>query len=236
MKKTKLFFDTEFTGLHKGTTLISIGIVSNCGKTFYAELNDYDESQVNDWIRDNVIKNLLFAPPLDGQDEHYMTSRSATNDTPNNIYLGYDLQTRCNTKSLKSDLTAWISQFSTEEGSIEIIADVNHYDWVLFCDIFGGAFDVPKSIYYIPLDLATFMWARGLDNDFDREELIENLIGNVRLPFTNKYPEQMDDIPKHNSLWDAYVTKACFEKVSNMTYDSEGEEWLFEPLSVDELK
>jgi DNA polymerase III epsilon subunit-like protein len=36
MKKTKIFFDTEFTGLHQKTTLISIGLVSECGKTFYA--------------------------------------------------------------------------------------------------------------------------------------------------------------------------------------------------------
>ena len=31
MKTTKVFFDTEFTGLHQGTTLISIGLVSECG-------------------------------------------------------------------------------------------------------------------------------------------------------------------------------------------------------------
>lgn len=50
-----LFFDTEFTGLHQNTTLISIGIVSECGKTFYAECLDFDESQVNEWIRENVL-------------------------------------------------------------------------------------------------------------------------------------------------------------------------------------
>ena len=40
MSKTKIFFDTEFTGLHQNTTLISIGLVSECGKSFYAELVD----------------------------------------------------------------------------------------------------------------------------------------------------------------------------------------------------
>ena len=51
----KIFFDCEFTGLHKNTTLISIGLISDCGKTFYAEFTDY---QVDDWIRDNVISKL----------------------------------------------------------------------------------------------------------------------------------------------------------------------------------
>ena len=41
----KVWFDTEFTGLHKNTTLISIGLVTENGKTFYAEFTDYDESQ-----------------------------------------------------------------------------------------------------------------------------------------------------------------------------------------------
>jgi len=54
----KVFFDTEFTGLHKNTTLISIGMVSEDGKEFYAELNDYDQSQIDDWLRSNVIANL----------------------------------------------------------------------------------------------------------------------------------------------------------------------------------
>ena len=56
----KIFFDTEFTGLHKGTELISIGMVDEVGRTFYAEFNDYDKNQIEDWIEDNVISNLLF--------------------------------------------------------------------------------------------------------------------------------------------------------------------------------
>lgn len=52
----KVFFDTEFTGLHKNTTLISLGCVDENGRTFYAEFTDYDKSQVDDWINENVIK------------------------------------------------------------------------------------------------------------------------------------------------------------------------------------
>ena len=56
----KIFFDTEFTGLHKNTTLISIGLFDENGRNFYAEFNDYDESQCDDWIQDNVIKYLAY--------------------------------------------------------------------------------------------------------------------------------------------------------------------------------
>ena len=59
----KLFFDTEFTGLHKDTTLVSIGIVSDCGRTFYAESTDYDEKQIDNWIHDNVMNRLRYLNP-----------------------------------------------------------------------------------------------------------------------------------------------------------------------------
>ena len=55
----KVFFDTEFTGLRKDTTIISIGLVSDNYKKFYAEFTDYDKDQVDDWIKDNVINNLI---------------------------------------------------------------------------------------------------------------------------------------------------------------------------------
>ena len=51
----KIYFDTEFTGLHKDTTLISIGLVSECGKTFYGECYDYDENQID------TVKNALLS-------------------------------------------------------------------------------------------------------------------------------------------------------------------------------
>ena len=54
----KVFFDTEFTGLHANTTLMSIGLVDEEGRTFYAELNDYDKSQVDEWLENNVVANF----------------------------------------------------------------------------------------------------------------------------------------------------------------------------------
>ena len=55
---TKLYFDTEFTGLHKDTSLISIGIIDEYGNKFYGEITDYNKTQVDKWIQENVIYNL----------------------------------------------------------------------------------------------------------------------------------------------------------------------------------
>ena len=59
-----LFYDFEMTGLHKNTTPISLGIVSEDGKKFYAEFVDFDFNQVNDWITKNVLDNLFLKKTL----------------------------------------------------------------------------------------------------------------------------------------------------------------------------
>lgn len=64
MKRTKVFMDCEFTGLHQGTTLISIGMIAEDGRELYCELNDYDKTQIDDWLKDNVIANLHNTNPI----------------------------------------------------------------------------------------------------------------------------------------------------------------------------
>ena len=54
----KVFFDTEFTRAGQNTTLISIGLVSEDNDELYIEFNDYDKSQVDTWLKKNIL-NLL---------------------------------------------------------------------------------------------------------------------------------------------------------------------------------
>lgn len=179
--KTKVFFDTEFTGLHQNTTLISIGLISECGKTFYAELTDYDKTQIDDWLQKNVINNLKFHTEL-GTSVWW-------NEGMNTEMFG-------DTKMTKMLLQKWLEQF----GEVEIWSDCLSYDWVLFNQIFGHAFSIPKNVYYIPFDICTLFYAKGIDPDISREEfsgLTENSV-------------------KHNALWDAKVIRACFNKLQDI--------------------
>lgn len=176
--KTKIFFDTEFTGLHQNTTLISIGLVSECGKTFYAELNDYDTSQIDEWLQKNVIDNLS---------NQWMLNNSCEGTE--------NVKCNCDTKLLNLYLSQWLSQFE----SVEMWSDCLSYDWVLFNQIFGHAFNIPKNVYYIPFDICTMFKLKNIDPDISRE----------------KYGcgEVYSEMPKHNALWDARVIKMCYEKL-----------------------
>lgn len=82
---------------------------------------------------------------------------------------------------------------------IEIWSDCLAYDWVLFCELWGGALKVPDEIYYIPFDLSTLFWIIGEDPDVNREA------------FAGLSTSEAD---KHNALSDARVIRACYRKCS----------------------
>lgn len=189
MKTTKVFFDTEFTGLHKNTTLISIGLISECGKVFYAELTDYDRNQINDWLQKSVIDNLYLEKPHTPSAEARINYKEFK-DKGNVTYCG-------DNSHLAETLQDWLNQFE----QVEIWSDCLAYDWVLFCNIFGDAFSIPKNVYYIPFDLCTLLMVKGINPDVNREEF--SGLGNS--------PETA----KHNALWDAKVIKACYDKLMN---------------------
>ena len=186
-----IFFDTEFTGLHKYTTLISLGMVDENGRTFYAEFFDYDEDQVNDWIKENVIANLKFA-----------TNSFKIPDI--NFGSSDNIEMKANKKIVKEYLTKWLSAYD----DVQFVSDVCHYDMVLLIDIFGGAFDLPCNInpacHDINQDIARYYNFSEIEAfDYSREKILENRYISI-------------DGYKHNSLYDAKVIKAIYESICQL--------------------
>lgn len=176
----KIFFDTEFTGLRKDTSLISIGLISENGQTFYAEMAGIKTDNLDDWIKENVLPGLRFgreysSRPTVDLDHHAMKASS---------------------EQIRDDLTEWLSQFE----KVEIWSDCLAYDWVLFCDLYGSALNIPENVYYIPFDLSTLLKIKGVDPDVNREEYSGITTGH-----------------KHNALHDAKVIRACYNRL--MTAD-----------------
>ena len=187
----KIFFDTEFTGLHKNTTLISIGLVDENGRTFYAEFSDYDESQCDEWIHENVIKHLKWSK--EGPIENF-----GNYDDINHIEMYGDKN------YVKIQLEQWLSQYD----KVELVSDCCHYDMVLFIDIFGGAFDIPKQVnpacHDINQDIATYYKISEREAfDVSREDILSS----------NNFIVD-EEIMKHNALFDAQVIKAIYSIIN----------------------
>ena len=150
----RIFFDTEFTGLRKNTTLVSIGMVDELGNTFYAELTDYNKKQCDEWIQENVIQHLHLQEK--GWDDN-----------------GRDVTVKGNKKYVREQLTQWLAAYDY----VELVADVCAHDMVLFIDLFENAFSLPRHVcpacYDICQDIALW-YGINMYEAFDksREEMI----------------------------------------------------------------
>ena len=146
----RVFLDTEFTGLHKKTTLLSIALITEDGKAFYREMSDYaHDKNITGWIKDNVMPNLTWQSP---------DPATADAGARNTITMF----------QLRDQLEEWFETTVGVEEGIEIWTDTGAYDWVLFNSIWGNALNKPDYIHYIPGDIATFFRVLGLDPDTDR--------------------------------------------------------------------
>ena len=181
-KITFLYLDTEFTGLHQTTSLLSIALVADSGESFYAEFTDYSKAAISPWIQDNVLNNFILqadaSPTLKGK--HW--------------------RLKANSKKIQNALHKFIERF----GIIVIWADHVAYDWVLFCELFGGALHLPTNIQYMPMDLPTAFYINGINPDINRAKFV----GKKAI---KKFPKLA--IKRHNALYDAYLLMACVKKI-----------------------
>lgn len=104
-----LFFDMEFTRLSQDTMPISLGIISEDGRQFYAEFTDFNERECDQWVKSEVLENLY-------------TYNKNVYDAPyiENFHVGA-------ISDIRKALIIWLNQFD----DIQFVSDVCHYDFVL---------------------------------------------------------------------------------------------------------
>lgn len=195
MAKTKLFLDVEFTGLHKLTTLISIALVAEDGKKYYAEFTDFDKYQIDDFLRQHVLSKRTLA--------EYDFERDYDPNADLVLVKG-DIDT------VYATMLRWLEQY--KEHGVEMWGDLLAYDWVLFISIFGNGLNLPKFIDYIPMDLCTALKLYGEDKDVNREVFAYG----EEIAEANKGK-------KHNSLYDAETSLEVFKRLVEKTKPKEEE-------------
>jgi hypothetical protein len=178
----RLFFDSEFTGLSQSARLISLAFSSESGEEFYAEFSDCEPGRCEDWVREHVLAHTRWlargeAGPL-WREEGGLS-----------LCLG-------GAAFVRERLAEWLGRFP----AVQVWADCPAWDWVLFCELFGGALHIPRQVFYLPLDLATLFHCAGLCPDTPRAAFAGlEARGGVECP--------------HNALWDARVAKACHARL-----------------------
>ncbi len=119
----KYFLDTEFYEQPQSLKLISIGIVAEDGREFYAENFDFAWEEVprDHWLQENVLPHL---------------SNKITKDFFAPLHIpAYRY------KDIGAAILKWIG----DDEDPEFWGYFADYDWVLFCWLFGTMMDLPKS-------------------------------------------------------------------------------------------
>lgn len=124
----KYFIDSEFSEDGRTIDLISLAIIREDGREFYAESSDVIVGTVNPWVRENVIPQLWSRQPE--KSEFNLWSRDGG--------IGGLL----NRKAIASLALGFVAESSEKP---EFWGYYSAYDWVVFCQLFGAMIDLPKG-------------------------------------------------------------------------------------------
>ena len=147
-----VFFDTEFTGEHWKTTLVSIGMVNMEGDELYITLNDYDQTQVSEWLQENVLSKIDSARSVDRE-----TAYRQISDWLLNYSQGGEIRLCSAGKGADMLLLFELWEFSERDTSQD----------------FHSLHDLPECISHCAhLDLNTMFLIAGNEVPSDREKFL----------------------------------------------------------------
>lgn len=209
----KYFLDTEFIeGFHKPLfgkrrhfiDLISIGIVREDGREYYAISNEFNPNDADKWVKENVISKLP-RKSVNWSDQGGDGPRAISESLlykPNSVIANeVRLFFGCYEDSL----------FWRAPPCIEVYGYYSDYDWVLLCSLFGRMIDLPKGFPMFCIDLK-----QELDNRIARSEIraIGYEAAVTRIKNHAEYPQQQDE---HNALSDAIWNKKLYDFIKQLS-------------------
>lgn len=141
----RYWLDTEFIEDGKTIDLISIGIVAEDGREYYAISTEFNAYKASQWVKDNVLSQL----------------------PARNVNLSdWSVSPRIKQESLAWKSRKMIAQevikFIGEDSKPEFWGYYADYDWVVFCWLFGTMMDLPKGFPMYCRDIK--QWCDTLGN------------------------------------------------------------------------
>ena len=158
----KYYLDTEFIEDGETIDLISIGIVADDEREYYAISTDFDPRRASQWVKDNVLSKLPFrhpASPTQGGSPRAWEESLAWK--PRHLirdevaeFLGYTPDvTWYQRRGLARVLDSFFPlkpkiefELRLSASTPEIWADYASYDWIALCQLFGTMMDLPKGM------------------------------------------------------------------------------------------
>jgi 3'-5' exoribonuclease-like protein len=136
----KIYYDTEF--IEDGSTidLVSIGMVAEDGREFYAVSAEFDQRKLlsNSWLRENVWPSLPTTEPRqyrDGLPPHGHLDADHPDVRP------------------RAQIARAVADFIQATPDVELWAWYGAYDHVALCQLWGRMIDLPEGVPMFTCDL-----------------------------------------------------------------------------------
>lgn len=143
MDRMKYFYDTEFHEDGVTIDLISIGIVCEDGRTYYAVSEDADYFRIrqNSWLMDNVMSSIPY-------ETRRVRGKRLTTIAP----VGDSVKSR---KEIRDEVIEFVG-----EDNPEFWAWYGAYDHVALCQLFGKMIDLPSNFPMFTRDIRQYWEAK----------------------------------------------------------------------------
>lgn len=132
------FYDTEFIEDGKTIDLISIGIVAEDGRSYYAISAEFNATKASQWVKDNVLAHL---PPRN-------LNPSDLSVSPNQREQWLCWKSR---DAIRQDLLTFCDP--VKYGKPQFWGYYADYDHVALCQLFGTMMDLPKGWPMYSMDI-----------------------------------------------------------------------------------
>ena len=129
----KYFYDCEFIEDGRTIDLVSLGVVAEDGREFYAVSTEFDPDAAGRWVRKHVLPKL-----------------------PNPSSSAWMSRAR-----LRDELFEFLTRPGSSAGSIELWAWVGAYDHVAVCQLWGAMPALPAEMPRFTRDVRQFWESAG---------------------------------------------------------------------------
>lgn len=222
----------NFNKKYHSVQLISIGIVAEDGREYYAVSNEFNPRDASEWVKDNVLLPIYFESVHGDMRNHaQFNTRKNSGITwgcgKSNKQIADEILEFCTEDPIGiSKANHYNIDYSNR--NIQFYAYYADYDWVVFCSLFGTMMNLPKGFPMYCRDLKQMLDDKV--SDFGNTHLIKfEFAGNkmeMKDVMTNDFNSKlsavknMKDYPKqeneHNALDDAKWNQRLFNFIKSL--------------------
>lgn len=210
-----IFMHIDMTGNNRKTTLISLALVDNNGRSFLGEFNDFSEKQFEKLTE------------YDKSGTEMITGRKFfNNDNIENVTTGKDWYVYGKRKDISKAILDWFEYYKNNGKTIQLVGDCPSYEFVMFLDLISDTNHVNSSdcvpfispvVYDINSLIASNIVVTKKDNNMKWEDYVKNFVpiyDSLKFERESLFKDLSEEDDWTPALKEAFIVRHIFKKLN----------------------